>query len=83
MSEQDSGEDEQLVIYRCKKCGKISVSLGWIHGQAEKHNPGLDPWGIIPDPRKTANPDHLNTIVEAVCVEDHTVRDVEEVPTQW
>ena len=79
MSDQSREDDDQLIIYRCTECGHLSTSLGYIHGHAEKHNPGLDPWGLIPDPRKTANPDHLNTMVEAVRVEEFTTHHPDEV----
>ena len=58
----------EFQLYRCTECGKVSVSLGWIHGHAEKHN-GLGPFNIIPDPRRTANPDALNEFIEVIEVE--------------
>ena len=29
----------ELTLYRCTECGKLSVSLGWLHGHIEKHRP--------------------------------------------
>ena len=83
MSDQSREHDDQLIISRCTECGYLSTSLGFIHGHAEKHNPGLDPWGIIPDPRYTADPEHLNTVVEAVVVDDYATAHPDEVAKQW
>ena len=74
---------DEIVIYRCTECGYLSTSLAYIHGHVEGHNPGLGPWGLIPDPRKTANPDHLNTMVEAVRVEEFTTHHPDEVEARW
>jgi len=63
-------QQDELVIYRCTQCGKLSVSLGWLHGHIEKHQ-GFGPFNLIPDPRKMANPDALNEKTEAIRVTDY------------
>lgn len=40
-------EAETFYLYRCTECGKLSVSLGYLHGHAEKHR-GWGPWNLLP-----------------------------------
>lgn len=65
---------DEIVLYRCKECGNISTSLGFLHGQMERHF-GLGPWNLIPDPRKTANYDFLMSKTEVIRVTDYDVVD--------
>jgi len=37
-------------LYRCTECGKISVSLGWLHAHIEAKHTGFGPFNIIPNP---------------------------------
>jgi len=60
--------DETLTLYRCTECGKLSVSLGYIHGHAEEHNPGWGPFGLFPHPKRTGNTDVLDEFVEELTV---------------
>jgi transcription initiation factor TFIIIB Brf1 subunit/transcription initiation factor TFIIB len=41
------GDTETVELYRCTECGKLSVSLGYLHGHAEKHR-GWGPFGLLP-----------------------------------
>lgn len=36
-SSHEDLQDSEFVVFRCKECGKTSVSLGWLHAHAEKH----------------------------------------------
>lgn len=72
--------DAHFELYRCTECGKLSVSLGWIHGHIEKHQ-GIGPFNLIPDPRKTANPDALMMKTEVIQVTDY--RTVDEPEMLW
>jgi hypothetical protein len=63
---------EEIELYRCTECGKISVSRGYLHGHIEKHQ-GFGPFNIIPDPRKTANPDALDEKTEVLTVTEYEV----------
>lgn len=62
--------NESITLYKCDKCGKISISLGFLHGHMEKHN-GFGPFNIFPDLRKTANFEYL--------MEYTTVLEVKEI----
>lgn len=69
MSDTESGP---ITLYRCTECGKLSVSRGYLHGHIEKHQ-GFGPFNIIPDPRKTANPDALDEKTEVLEVTSYEV----------
>lgn len=63
--------ETQIELYRCKECGKISTSVGWLHGHAEKHRGffGLQlPW-------KFGDFDELQELTETITVTDYEVTD--------
>lgn len=41
-----SDDSECVKIYRCTECGKISTSVGYLHGHAEGHRGFLWPWQV-------------------------------------
>lgn len=67
--------DGDLVLFRCKKCGYTSLSLGGTHGHIEKHR-GYTRFNIqIPFTKTSmANVDRLMEYTEIV-----RVRDTEEI----
>lgn len=57
---------ETFELYRCKKCGKVSVSIGWLHAHIEKHLGFFGfrlPWNV-------GNTDDLMELTEIVKVVD-------------
>ena len=60
--------DSDIEIYRCTECGKISVSLGWLHGHIEKHRPIWKFW-------KVGEPAFLDERTEILSVTDYEVSD--------
>lgn len=71
--------DEEIVLFRCTKCGKLSVSIGWLHGHIERHQ-GLGPWNTFPAPRKIGNFNALMDYTEVLRVTEvkkTTLDDVE------
>lgn len=71
--------DDQMRLYRCKECGKVSVSLGYLHGHIEKHQ-GFGPFNLIPNPFKTANPAALMEKTEVLYVREFAIDDTDKVP---
>lgn len=72
--------DGALVLFRCAECGFTSMSLGYLHGHAEKHR-GYTRFGIqIPFTRTSAgNYDRLMELTEVLRVDETREIDVEEV----
>ena len=64
--------ETDIVIYRCTECGKISVSLGWLHGHVEKHR-GYTRFGIQLPLTKTSPGDfgRLMEYTEVLRVEEY------------
>lgn len=65
--------DETIEIYRCTECGKLSVSVGWLHGHIEKHL-GWGPWNIFPPPLP-GNYEALMEKTEVLEVTDYELKD--------
>ena len=72
------GHDD-IVVYRCTECGKISVSVGWLHAHIDAKHHGFGPWNLIPDPRKNANFRASMEYTEVLRVDETTAVDIEEV----
>jgi len=73
----------RLVLFRCSECGNTYLSIGALHGHAERHR-GYTRLGIQIPFTKTAvaNVDELMTYTEVVAVETAepiTLDDVEEL----
>lgn len=39
----------EYVLYECVECGKVSVSIGWLHAHIERHL-GWGPFNMLPPP---------------------------------
>lgn len=63
--------DGDITLYRCTECGKLSVSIGYLHGHIEGHR-GWGPFNILP-PLPTGNPDRLMEYTETIHVTDYEV----------
>lgn len=68
-----AGEDP--VVYRCKECGKVSVSIGWIHAHIEGHR-GIFGFQF---PWRYGDWDALMERTEVIRVDESSVVDIEEV----
>jgi hypothetical protein len=75
----ESGDGEELLIFRCSECGKTSVSLGWLHGNHIQKHHGWGPWNIIPNPRTFGNFDAHMEYTEILRVEGYSEVSLEEV----
>jgi len=64
---------EEIELYRCTECGKLSVSLGWLHSHIERHL-GWGPGNILPPPWP-GDADALMDCTEVIRVTDYEVRD--------
>lgn len=56
----------QIELYRCTECGKLSVSVGWLHAHIEKHRPVWKFW-------QSGDPDFLVERTEVLEVTDYEV----------
>jgi hypothetical protein len=82
MSSDESSQQnkhEEFVLYRCTDCGKVSVSVGWLHAHIESKHFGFGPWNIIPDPRKMGNFDADMTKTDVIRVTHYEHADIGEV----
>jgi hypothetical protein len=81
MSEDfDRGDGhEEFVLYRCTDCGKVSVSIGWLHAHIENKHFGFGPWNIIPDLRKMGDFKADMTKTDVIRVTDYEHADIDEV----
>lgn len=72
--------DGGLVVFRCKECGHISLSLGGLHGHAEKHR-GYTPLNIsIPFTKTSMGKfDELMKLTEVLRVDETTQISLNEV----
>lgn len=72
--------DGDLVLFRCKECGYVSMSIGSIHAHIEKHR-GYTRFGIQLPFTKTAmgNHEELNKRTEVLRVDEATEIELEEV----
>lgn len=61
-------------IYRCTECGKVSVSLGWLHGHIEGRHHGFGPWNIIPNPLKIGNFNACMEKTEVLIIKEYQVK---------
>lgn len=59
-------EKSRIELYRCTECGKLSTSLGWLHGHIEKHRPI---WKFY----KSGSPEFLVERTDVITVEDYEV----------
>lgn len=64
-------ESETVYLYRCTECGELSVSLGQLHGHAEKHR-GWGPFGLLP-----AIPGDAEALMEYTEVLEAEITDVQ------
>lgn len=39
---------EPLTLYRCTECGKLSVSIGWLHAHIDGKHRGWGPFNLLP-----------------------------------
>lgn len=80
MNDGYDGSDprEELLIYRCTECGKVSVSIGWLHAHIEKHH-GFGPWNIIPNPLKMGRFKPKMEYTEILRVDEYSEVGLEEV----
>jgi hypothetical protein len=62
----DGTYDDEIELYRCTECGKLSTSLGWLHGHIEKHRPLWLFW-------KSGHPDFLCERTEVITVTEYDV----------
>lgn len=71
---------DEIVLYRCTECGKLSVSLGWLHAHIEGHR-GYTWLGIQIPFTKTAvaNVSELMKRTEVLRVEEYDVVSLDEV----
>lgn len=72
--------NEEIVLFRCTKCGKLSTSLGWLHGHVEKHR-GYT-WLKIQLPFTKTSPgdfDRLMDYTEVIQVTDYDSVELEDV----
>lgn len=76
--EQDGDYRDKMVLFRCTECGKTSTSLGWLHAHIENHV-GIGPFGLIPNPFKTARFSKLMELTEVMHVEKTEEMDIDEV----
>jgi hypothetical protein len=69
-----------IVLFRCIECGYVSLSLGWLHGHAERHR-GYTRFNIQLPFTRTSPGDFeaLMERTEVLVVEDARRADVEEV----
>lgn len=72
--------DAHFELYRCTECGKMSVSLGWLHGHIERHR-GYTRLGIqIPFTKTSpANVPELMKCTEVIQVTDYQTVDEPEM----
>lgn len=78
MTDTETG-DAHFELYRCTECGKLSVSLGWIHGHIEKHR-GYFGWLQIPFTKTSpANVPELMKRTEVIQVTDYRTVDEPEM----
>jgi hypothetical protein len=61
--------NDTIELYRCTECGKLSVSLGWLHSHIERHL-GWGPWKMLPPPLP-GNADALMDKTEVIQVTDY------------
>ena len=59
---------DEIQIYRCTECGKLSVSVGWLHGHIEKHRPLWKFW-------KIGSTDDLQERTEIITIEEMDVQE--------
>jgi hypothetical protein len=80
LHEQDTTEDGDLVLYRCSECGQIEMSIGALHGHAERHR-GYTRLGIQIPFTETAvgRFDQLMELTEILRVEQTSQISIEEV----
>ncbi|MCU4926910.1 hypothetical protein OB905_13125 [Halobacteria archaeon AArc-dxtr1] len=64
---------DEIEIYRCKECGKISTSLGWLHGHAGKHRGWGISWLRIVPPWKVGDAEALMEMTETLQITDYEV----------
>lgn len=72
--------DDRLVLFRCTECGFTSMSLGYLHGHAERHR-GYTRFGIqLPFTKSSpGNYDALMDLTEVLRVDQTSEIDVSEV----
>lgn len=58
---------ESIRLYRCTECGKLSTSIGYIHGHVETHR-GWGPFNFLP-PLSIGNANKLDEFTEEIDVE--------------
>jgi len=61
--------ESEIELYRCTECGKLSVSLGWLHGHIEKHRPIWRFW-------QTGHASFLKKRTEVIKVTDYKVEEL-------
>lgn len=71
-SDGSAHQTSQIVLYRCTECGKVSTSLGFLYGHAEKHR-GFFGFKL---PWKWGDFDALMELTEVIEVTDYAVHDI-------
>lgn len=75
-AESDSRGNQELdELYRCTECGKVSVSIGWLHAHIDGKHHGFGPFNIIPNPLAIGNFDRCMEKTEVIGVTDYELRD--------
>lgn len=75
MGSEVSGDGREIVLYRCTECGKVSVSIGWLHAHAEKHR-GLFGFQL---PWRYGDFNALMELTEVLRVDEYSEVGLEEV----
>jgi hypothetical protein len=80
LHEQHTTHEGDLVLFRCRECGQIEMSLGALHGHAERHR-GYTRLGIQIPLTETApgNYEQLMELTEIIRVEETSAVALEEV----
>lgn len=65
---QMTTETDDIQLYRCKICGKLSVSRGFLHGHIESHRSG---WRFY----RVGNPEFLREHTETLEITECEVVD--------
>lgn len=75
----DDRHGDELVLYRCTECGKLSVSVGWLHAHIEAKHTGFGPFNIVPDIRAIGNYQNDMTMTKVLRVDEATEIGIEDV----
>lgn len=81
---RDGGEttkqpEDELVIYRCTECGKVSTSVGWLHAHIEGRHTGFGPFNFIPNPLKIGSFENDMKMTEVIRVREYDQPPIEEI----